>query len=309
MSRSQELQLIRDAISATESSLNMVKSLVNQLERGAGDSDYRPRNDMRSDVRSDSRGDFHRDVRSDIRSKPYVSSVSEAPKRASRVISEKPRVEKKQFDSVSTEAEITGIFDGKNMVGGHGENYPVPANYIAKSLIVTGDTLKVVKEDGENKFKQIRRVKRNRIVGVLSKKDGEFVVVTEAGSYKVLDEAISHLKVKEGGNLVVLIPSEGKAQWAAVEGIATEESENKSNEELKSVEKVTPQEVEAEMPVSKVEVSEPVAPEVVKVEEITTPGVEVLPVEVVTSSDTAPVEPITPVKKPKKDEADEEALQ
>ena len=49
---------------------------------------------------------------------------------------------------------ITGIFDGENMISESGEVFPVPANYASKSMLVVGDTLKLV-EEGKNKENSI----------------------------------------------------------------------------------------------------------------------------------------------------------
>ena len=36
---------------------------------------------------------------------------------------------------------IEGVFDGQNMIGPDGKQYPVPANYASKSKLVEGDVL------------------------------------------------------------------------------------------------------------------------------------------------------------------------
>src|SRR3990167_2366131 len=90
--------------------------------------------------------------------------------RAPSVSADKPKQHKEM-------PGITGVFDGEEMVAEAGEKYPVPANYASKSLLVVGDTLKLVEERGEKRFKQIEHVKRHKSVGILTKKDGKWKVV------------------------------------------------------------------------------------------------------------------------------------
>src|SRR3989304_4789743 len=69
---------------------------------------------------------------------------------------------------------ITGIFDGESMVAQDGQTFPVPANYASKSMLVVGDTLKLVEEGKEKRFKQIEHVRRHKTSGMLTKKDGKW---------------------------------------------------------------------------------------------------------------------------------------
>ena len=89
---------------------------------------------------------------------------------------------------------IEGIFDGVFMTTADGQKIEVPVNYSAKSRLVYGDTLKMVKvkEGGQEEktlFKQVVKVPRKRIEGVLSKKDGKWHLLTESNSYRILDRA------------------------------------------------------------------------------------------------------------------------
>ncbi len=117
---------------------------------------------------------------------------------------------------------VVGIFNGESMTTEAGENYPVPANYASKSLLVVGDTLKLV-EEGKNKekrFKQVEHVKRQKTNGVLAKKDGKWSVVTPEGSYKVLPAAVEHFKGEIGSPVTVQIPAGNlTVPWAALESL------------------------------------------------------------------------------------------
>lgn len=119
---------------------------------------------------------------------------------------------------------IVGTFEGTEMVTPKGERFKVNPNYASKSVLVYGDTLKKIDEDGRERFKQIERVKRETVEGVLVKKDGKFVAVTKVGSYRVLPEAVEFHGGKEGSEVVVVIPAENKkAPFAAIGSIKGEE--------------------------------------------------------------------------------------
>jgi len=114
-----------------------------------------------------------------------------------------------------------GKFVGDHMVLEDGTKVEIPANYASKSTLVHGDKLKQYEENGEKKFKQVERVKRFRIEGILAKKEGRWHVVTSDGSYRVLDKAVEHYSGVEGDVVVILLPLDDKyAPFAAIESIA-----------------------------------------------------------------------------------------
>lgn len=136
----------------------------------------------------------------------------------------------------------TGIFDGTNMVTTKGEIHPIPANYASKSLLVTGDTLKLVDEDGEKRFKQIEHVKRHKTTGILHKKDGKFKVITPEGSYNVLGASIEHFKGDVGDEVTLQLPAGNlTCAYGAVESIK-KTGQASSDEEVTAPVKVTPKE-------------------------------------------------------------------
>lgn len=136
----------------------------------------------------------------------------------------------------------TGIFDGTNMVTTKGEIHPIPANYASKSLLVTGDTLKLVDEDGEKRFKQIEHVKRHKTTGILHKKDGKFKVITPEGSYNVLGASIEHFKGDVGDEVTLQLPAGNlTCAYGAVESIK-KTGQASSDEEVVEPIKVTPKE-------------------------------------------------------------------
>ncbi|MDZ4345237.1 MAG: hypothetical protein U1E51_22680 [Candidatus Binatia bacterium] len=121
----------------------------------------------------------------------------------------------------SSERIIEGVFDGQNMQGNDGEEYPVPPNYASKSKIVEGDVLKLtIGTDGSFTYKQVGPVERRRAVGPLVVDDqGNFGVQAEGKTYRVLLASVTFYKAEEGDEMTVLLPINGDAEWGAVEHV------------------------------------------------------------------------------------------
>ncbi|MEK7556961.1 MAG: hypothetical protein AAB538_03215 [Patescibacteria group bacterium] len=117
------------------------------------------------------------------------------------------------------ERVIEGVFDGQNMQGNDGEEYPVPPNYASKSKLVEGDVLKLtIGADGSFIYKQIGPVERRREVGVLTvDPHGNFGVKVGDRWYKVLLASVTFYKAEEGDEVTILLPKNAEAQWGAVE--------------------------------------------------------------------------------------------
>ena len=81
---------------------------------------------------------------------------------------------------------IEGIFDGQNMSGPDGKQYPVPANYASKSKLIEGDTLKLtIADDGSFIYKQIGPVERRKVLGILTQDEkGDYRVMAEGKIFK-----------------------------------------------------------------------------------------------------------------------------
>lgn len=116
---------------------------------------------------------------------------------------------------------IEGVFDGQNMIGPDKKQYPVPANYASKSKLVEGDVLKLtIAEDGSFIYKQIGPVERKKMLGVLAQDEaGQYRVVAEGKSYKVLLASLTYFKSETGDEVTIIVPKEGDAVWAAVENV------------------------------------------------------------------------------------------
>jgi len=106
---------------------------------------------------------------------------------------------------------ITGKFDGTYLVTEDGKKIQVPENYAGKSKLVYGDTLKMIDEaDGSHTFKQIERVPRTTLTGILVKKDGKFVAVTTDGSHALLPAAVSFQHGQENDEVKVIVPEDAR---------------------------------------------------------------------------------------------------
>lgn len=124
-------------------------------------------------------------------------------------------------DSSSGEKVVEGVFDGQNMQGNNGEEYPVPPNYASKSKLVEGDVLKLtIGADGSFVYKQISPVDRRRVSGQLQiDEHGNFNVDTVEKSYKILLASVTFYKAEEGDEVTILLPEHGEAEWGAVEHV------------------------------------------------------------------------------------------
>ena len=116
---------------------------------------------------------------------------------------------------------IEGVFDGQNMIGPDGKQYPVPANYASKSKLVEGDVLKLtIADDGSFIYKQIGPVERTKVLGSLMADDkGEYKVVASGKPYKVLLASLTYFKSEPGDQVTIVLPKDKDANWGAVENV------------------------------------------------------------------------------------------
>jgi len=131
-------------------------------------------------------------------------------------------MKKAQVLSVSEGGKIIeGVFDGQNMIGPDSKQYPVPANYASKSKLVEGDVLKLtIAEDGSFIYKQIGPVERRKILGSLVQDDkGEYKVIAEGKTYKVLLASLTYFKSEPGDQVTIVLPKDTEATWGAVENV------------------------------------------------------------------------------------------
>lgn len=212
---SKNIELIRQALGAAESSIKLAKQLLSEMESGSGGKVVVPSGNS------------------------ATSSAADLP-------------------------GVLGVFDGENMVSESGESFPVPANYASKSMLVVGDTLKLV-EEGKNKekrFKQIEHVKRHKSIGILTKKDGKWKVVTPEGSYKVLGAAVEHFGADIGTEVTLHLPANNlTVAYGAIESAKGQDKKAEPKQEVSTPAEVKEEEVKEKAP------NQELAPKQPKIEE------------------------------------------
>jgi len=116
-----------------------------------------------------------------------------------------------------------GVFDGQNLIAQDGRKTEVPSNYAAKSKLVYGDILKVFTDSGRQIFKQIDRVERKTVEGVLTKKEGKWYLLTDIGTYKISDASAEYHKAELNNRASALIPAQNpKVPFASLERVFNE---------------------------------------------------------------------------------------
>ena len=129
---------------------------------------------------------------------------------------------------------VEGTFDGQNMIGPESKSFPVPANYASKSKLVEGDRLKLtILPNGTFLYKQIAPVNREFVRGTLIKEDGQFKVVANSKSYRVLLASVTYYKGSVGDEVTLIVPKDREAIWGTIEalipavgGVAAKEEES-----------------------------------------------------------------------------------
>jgi hypothetical protein len=118
-----------------------------------------------------------------------------------------------------------GIYDGEFMVTAGGIKYEVPKNYAAKSLLINGDELKRMEQDGKVAYKIVNKVSRKKIEGLLSKKDGKYVILSDSGTFNLLKTAVEFRNIKQGEWVLAVIPETGSANnFAAIDKVIKKET-------------------------------------------------------------------------------------
>jgi hypothetical protein len=124
---------------------------------------------------------------------------------------------------------MEGVFDGQNMVDNSGKTYPVPANYASKSKLVEGDVMKLtITEEGKFIYKQIGPVERRTVLGVLIQEDGQYKVLAEGKTYRVLLASVTFYRAEVGDQVTVILPRTGEAHWVAMEAVVPKDIAEKA---------------------------------------------------------------------------------
>ena len=115
---------------------------------------------------------------------------------------------------------VEGVFDGQNMIDSNGNIYPVPANYASKSKLVEGDGMKLtITDEGKFIYKQIAPIERRIVKGVLIQEDGQYKVLTEGKTFRVLLASVTFYRAEVGDQVTILLPTSSDAHWGTVEAV------------------------------------------------------------------------------------------
>ena len=154
-----------------------------------------------------------------------------------------------------------GVFDGYFMICDDGKKIQVPPNYAAESKLVFGDRLKMIVEGDKKLFKQIERVEREVLEGVATRKEGNWFVLTEKGSYRISNVAAEFNNLELNQEIVVVVPqNDKKADFATLDEVSGKSKSHEAPSKPKVVKK------EEEVEVEKKEDKKPVEKEVKKIE-------------------------------------------
>lgn len=125
----------------------------------------------------------------------------------------------KTYDSGDSQI-VEGTFDGQAMIGPEGKTFPVPANYASKSKLVEGDRLKLtILPNGTFLYKQIAPVDREFVRGTLTKEDGQFKVLANGKSYRVLLASVTYYKGSAGDEVTLIVPKDHESLWGTIEAV------------------------------------------------------------------------------------------
>lgn len=115
---------------------------------------------------------------------------------------------------------VEGTFDGQGMIGPNEKMYPVPANYASKSKLVEGDRLKLtILPNGTFLYKQISPIEREFVRGTLAKEDGQFKVVANGKTYRVLLASVTYYKGNVGDEVTLIVPKNRESMWGTLEAV------------------------------------------------------------------------------------------
>jgi len=122
----------------------------------------------------------------------------------------------------NNERILEGVFNGEKMIAADGVEYNVPPNYASKSKLVEGDILKLtIAKDGSFIYKQIGPIERKQLMATLGKNEanGQWYAVDDNKRWKLLTAAVTYFHGQPGYEVVIVVPQDGKSNWAAVENV------------------------------------------------------------------------------------------
>lgn len=153
-----------------------------------------------------------------------INSTYNNLEKISNIVAKIEQDQKKEF--YKNVPGMLGTFDGVYLVSEDGKKEEVPANYAAKSRLVFGDTLKIVKEEGKDVFKQLQKVERKKVEGILAKKEGSWYLLTDIGSYQISDTAATFNNAQVNDKALGIIPLDNdKVPYAALDKLIDKKEE------------------------------------------------------------------------------------
>lgn len=115
---------------------------------------------------------------------------------------------------------VIGTFDGFNLVTVDNNKFEVPENYAAKSRLVYGDKLKMIEDDGKNLFKIIQKVEKEKVSGILLKKEDVWYLKTRDNEYLVPKVGVEFYNATEGLPAIGIIPKDNpNVPYAALDTV------------------------------------------------------------------------------------------
>jgi hypothetical protein len=214
-----DIKEIKDTNEEIENNLEEITSLVGESNTNSQESSKKDKEEKQIEFKLDNLN----------LSKSNVINILEdlrvIKKRFNHIENIIKEAERAQYGPSRDLPGITGIYNGDYMVSSDGQKHDVPKNYAAKSLLVNGDELKMMEQDGKVAFKIVNKVPRKKIEGLLSKKDGRYVILSDSGTFNLLKTAVEFRNIKQGEWVLAVIPETGSANnFAAVDKIIKKES-------------------------------------------------------------------------------------
>lgn len=123
------------------------------------------------------------------------------------------------YDAWSAGQIVEWIYDGMYMVGSDEKKYPVPLNYSSKSKLIPQDILKLtILPNGKLMYKLISPAPRSYIKATLSSSNNEYMAISDDWkTYKLNPAAITYFDLQVWEQMSVIVNSEGKWEYGAVE--------------------------------------------------------------------------------------------
>lgn len=113
---------------------------------------------------------------------------------------------------------IEWVFTGESMLWSDGNIYPVPQNYASKSHLIQWSKLKAsIDRQWKILYKIIEEMIYDSRIGILTKNQDKYQVITDDKSYNILLAAVTFHKCEIWDTVSIRIPRWKDATYAAIE--------------------------------------------------------------------------------------------